>query len=55
MLVAGVLKTMGVHMPGAVGVQVFVLLKDDFDVPPEGVRDAAQRFQAGKVIAVFQP
>ena len=53
-LVLGVLVTMGMHMLGAVGVHVFVLVKDDFDLPPEGVRYAAQRFQTGEMVAAFQ-
>ena len=41
-------------MTRAVGMDVFVLVEDDLEVPSEGVGDAAQCFQAGDVIAALQ-
>ena len=41
-------------MPCAAGMYVFVLVEDDFEVPAKGIGDAAERFQAGDVIASFQ-
>ena len=53
-LVLGVMVAVGMHMPGAVGMPVFVLVEDDLEVPAEGVGDAAERFQAGDMIAALQ-
>jgi hypothetical protein len=54
MLVFGVVMPVRMDMPGAVGMHVLVLVEDDLEVPPEGVGDAAERFQAGDMIAVLQ-
>ncbi len=47
---------MGVRMcvPGPVCVGVLVLVKCDLEMTSEGIGDAAQRFQAGDVIATLQ-
>jgi hypothetical protein len=54
MLALGVVMAMGMHVPCAVSVYVFVLVEDDFEVPAERVGDTAERFQAGDMIAAFQ-
>ena len=54
MLVLGVVMAMGMHVPCAVSVYVFVLVEDDFEVPAERVGDTAERFQAWDMIAAFQ-
>lgn len=42
-------------MPGAVGVDVLVFMKDDFEFAAEGVGDTAQRSQAWNMLSAFQP
>jgi hypothetical protein len=54
MLVLGIVMAMGMHVPCAVSVYVFVLVEDDFEVSAERVGDTAERFQAGDMIAAFQ-
>jgi hypothetical protein len=46
-LVLGVVMAVGMHVPCAVSMYVFVLVEDDFEVPAERVGDTAERFQAG--------
>jgi hypothetical protein len=53
-LVLGVVMAMGMCVPCAVSMYVFVLVEDDFEVPVERVGDAAECFQAGNMIAAFQ-
>jgi hypothetical protein len=53
-LVLGVVMAVGMHVPCAVSMYVFVLVEDDFEVPAERVGDTAERFQAGDMIAAFQ-
>lgn len=43
----GVVMAMGMHVPCAVSMYVFVFVEDDFEVPAERVGDMAERFQAG--------
>ena len=45
---------MGMRVPRAVSMYVFVLVKDDFEAPAERVGDTAERSQAGDMIAAFQ-
>jgi len=45
---------MGMGVPRAVSVFVFVLMEDDFEAPAERVGDTAERSQAGDMIAAFQ-
>ena len=44
----------GMCVPRAVSMYVFVLVEDDFEVPVERVGDTAECFQAGNMIAAFQ-
>lgn len=53
-LVLGIVMAVGMHVPGAVGMHVFVLMEDDLELPSEGVGDSAERFQAGDVIAALE-
>jgi hypothetical protein len=53
-LVLGVVMTVAMHMSGAVGVHVFVLVKDELETVSEGVGNTAERFQAWDVIATLQ-
>ena len=41
-------------MPGAVSMDVFVLVEDDFEVPAKRVGDTAECFQTGNMVAAFQ-
>ena len=54
MLVFAVVMVVGMHVPCAVNMYVFVLVEDDFEVPAEGVGDTAERLQARDMIAAFQ-
>jgi len=53
-LVLWVVMAMGMDVPCAVSMHVFVLVEDDFEVPAEGVGDTAERLQARDMIAAFQ-
>jgi hypothetical protein len=53
-LMFGVEMSMGMHVPGTVGMDVFVLVEDDFEVPAECIGDTAECFQAGDMVAAFQ-
>ena len=41
-------------MAGSVRVYVFVLVEDDFQAPPKGIGDAAQRGEARDMIATLE-
>jgi hypothetical protein len=53
-LVLGVAMAMGMDVPGAISMNVFVLMEDDFEVPAEDVGDTTERLQARDMIAAFQ-
>jgi hypothetical protein len=53
-LVLGVVMTMGMHVPCAVSMHVFVLVEHDFEMLTKRVGDTAERLQAGDMIAAFQ-
>ena len=50
----GVVMAMGMHVPCAVSMYVFVLVEDDFEVPVKRVGNTAECFQARDMIAAFQ-
>ena len=54
MPVIGVGMGVRVRMAGAVGMGVFVLVKDDFEAPAKGLGDAAQGLEVRHVIAAFE-
>ena len=45
---------MGMHVPCAVSMYVFVLVEDDFEVQVERIGNTAECPQAGDMIAAFQ-
>jgi hypothetical protein len=53
-MVLGVVMAMGMHVPCAVSMYVFVLVEDNLEVPVEHISNAAERFQARDMIAAFQ-
>jgi hypothetical protein len=53
-LVFRVVMSMGMHVPCAVSMYVFVLVKDDLEVPIKRIGDPTERLQAGNMIAAFQ-
>jgi len=53
-LVLGVVMAMGMDVPGAVSMHVFVFVEDDFEVPAEDVGDTTERLKARDMIAAFQ-
>lgn len=49
-----VVMAMGVHVPCAVGMRVFMFMEDDRKVPSKGVGDATEGFEARDVNAAFE-
>jgi hypothetical protein len=54
MPVSGIEMAVGMRMAGAVGVDMLVFVKDDFEPPAKDVGDAAQGLEARDVIAALE-
>jgi hypothetical protein len=52
--VLGVAMAVRMRMPRPIGMDVFVLVEDDLEMPVEGVSDPAERSQARHMVATFQ-
>lgn len=53
--VCGVVMTVRMPVPGAIGMHMLVLVEEDLEIAAEGVGNAAERPEARHVVAPLQP